>query len=347
MDIENLLEEAIEAYQEPGPTPDEPEKGAAPEAADGKPVDETPEKKEEIEDKLDSIINSKYGGDRNKFVEGLYEQWNSTSKLAKEIKELKEQLVASSTTPDKEVEVSSPQLDWLNKQAAKLDSETKDRNNKLQGIISSYSQLERDIAKAEGELSRAEDLDKERIENKIEHLKDKLSAKKDKFDEYQERLANIELEKEAVSQNINWTKEQLKNERSQQLQKKVDEKEDQRNTVVEFVEAVKEHGIAFRIPKANLSHMANSIRGEIAVYLRSLGDDAPKIDINKAVKERVAAYAKAMGLGAAAPKVTMPGGAAVPPAKAPTSSQQGNDKIPKNAKEAAKMVDDVFAKFGI
>jgi hypothetical protein len=103
----------------------------------------------------------------------------------------------------------------------------------------------------------------------------------------------------------------------------------------------------FRIPKENLKHMANVIRGEIAIHLRKLGPDAEAIDMPKAVRERVAAYSKAIGRGGVAPKVTTttPKADAAPQVVA-GKVMPASDKV-KNAKDHDKYVNEVFKQFGL
>lgn len=346
-DFESLIDDAVNAYNESAePTSEVAEEVAAPqaqegEAADVKPEETTPEKQEE--DRLQALIDKKYGGDKDKFLDGLYESWNSTSKIAKELKELKAQLSRPADQPEEEG--TSPQLDWFNKQAAKLEKEEATKRGQINSLVQSSGKLAGEIAELKGELKRADELDAPAIKAEIRALEAKQEAKQEKYADILGRLEEIELEKENAKNSIEWAKGQLKEARKAQLRERVEEQDKQKATLVDFVDGIKEYGTAFRIPKENWQHMANSIRGEIAVYLRSLGDDAEAIDIKAAVKERVAAYSKAMGKGGVAPKVTLgktPTGTTAKPAGTTSSEPKVT-----NSREHAKYVDDVFKRFGL
>lgn len=354
--IDQMIGDAVASYNEPTAETTSAEGAGAEGAA---PSDQEPQaaKQEEVtpetvteaakgSTKVQELVDKKYGGDWDKFTDSLYEQWNSTSKLAKEIQDLKSQLTRKETPEEPEIDDKSPQLDLLNAHVAHIDSELKANETSQAKLIQAYGKLEKDIAKWEGKLEASDDLERPAIEDKLDRLR---SLKEGKEESYQEAVAKadrLKLEKQQAAANLQWAKTQLKQERQQQLQARAQEEAETRQTLSEFVEAIKTSASEFRIPKANLAHMANVIRGEIAVHLRKLGPNAEAIDMPKAVKERVAAYAKAMGLSSVAPKIT-PGKPGVPTKAATAPQVAPSDKKVKTAKDADAFATEVFKQFGL
>ena len=196
-------------------------------------------------------------------------------------------------------------------------------------------------------MEAADELDKPRLEDRIERLRGDLERKQEAYQDLIAVAQRLGLDKQQAQANIGWVKDQLKQVRQQQLLERVAEQNQQKETLSEFIGALQDAAKEFRIPKENLKHMANVIRGEIAIHLRKLGPDAEAIDMPKAVKERAAAYAKAMGRPGVAPKVTTP---ARPDPNRPNVAANvqipPSDKV-KTAKDHAKYVDEVFKQFGL
>ena len=129
-DIDQMIDAAVAAYVETPETTSEAPKGeegaALPDqdtqAATAK--DEAPEKAPEAakgSGKVQELVDKKYGGDWDKFHEALFDNWNKSSELTNEVRDLKQQLLKKPEPTPEPVEDKSPELDWLNAHVANLD----------------------------------------------------------------------------------------------------------------------------------------------------------------------------------------------------------------------------------
>lgn len=355
------LDDAIEAFNAgdeatpEGPTPDEPveaapdsdapaaddAEAAAPDDGDGK---EQPPAKGRSE-KLQKIIDSKFGGDEDAFTDSLYEQWNSGSRMRQELDEVKgalAQLVQQ--RPPESIPDDHPDLVEINEELTSLKDERK--SNSLAGtrLLNELGTLDREIAKLEGKAESAEDFEKQRLEQKILQLEVKKESLIGKWESSNKDDKRLERELKSAEKRLNQAKKDVSEKLvSEQRQQRADLQVKER-TLQEFFQNLEAAADENGIPKEARKHLANTVRGELVLFLRGLGPDEPDVDLPAAVKARVAAYAKAMNL--AKPKASTVGKekiqaqqtGKVPPqpgAPPPAAPKQGKQELKfKNAAEA-------------
>lgn len=109
--------------------------------------------------KLQKLIDSKYGGDEDKFADALYEQWNSSSRTHSAIEELK-QLINTSTQrqPEPEPLDKNPDIQWLNEQIGTLDAELEASEEERQGLVAEYNALKTELAVMKATQADARDI---------------------------------------------------------------------------------------------------------------------------------------------------------------------------------------------
>lgn len=97
-------------------------------------------------DRLQKLIDSK-GGDEEKFVEGLYESWNSVSRLSKELKELRDHISSQSQKPEPQEPLdANPDYQWLKSEIGALDEELEVIGTDRQEMVGEFNLLTTELA---------------------------------------------------------------------------------------------------------------------------------------------------------------------------------------------------------
>lgn len=167
-------------------------------------------------DPVQKLIDSKYKGDKQEFIKGLYEQWNSTSRMARKIEELEERLAQGTTpqpTPD-----SDKDIQWLTPRVQAIDFQLQTNVNRQNAIITEIDQLRVDSARLEGRIAATDDENaKDRFERQLDSLKNKIEGQRNEFFRLKNENFNLDREKYAASRMLE-EKQKLYEKRSHQEQ---------------------------------------------------------------------------------------------------------------------------------
>lgn len=297
--------------------------------------------------KLKKLIDTKYGGDEDAFVEGLHEQWKSGSQMSREIKELRElvsQMAATREDLSKVIE-AHPDVQWLNEQLSDLQAEGQAFDAEKREVLTRIGNADREMAKLEGQrAAETEPYEKQLLQNRIDALSDKKDTLSDKWRDIERREKQAKVAKREYERQLGLARKAVEAEEHNKKQQKQVEVQQQKDTLQEFFEAAESAAKRHGIPQANVKHMTTAIRGELALQLMGAGPEAEGIDITEAVNARVAAYAKAMRLKPAskpaAPANGTPAGKAIAGAARPAAP---NPNRPMTAKQAEAHIAKILA----
>lgn len=275
---------------------EESEEAAAPDST-AQAADETGEEEESApakgrSSKLQKLLN-KYGGDEDKLAEAIYESYNSGSRLKQELDELREQLedARKPATPQE-----SPDVAGIKEQISALDSEGSELVAEERGLISDHQKVSRDLARLEGKLEDADDLDKPRLTNML-HLKqlEERQLQKD-WKDLQSRKRRHVLERADLDKRLKKAEQESEAERARQTQSKAEERRGQQSFLADFRVAVDEAADDLGlVDDEDREYFHNVIKAEAIAYLRAQ-PDAPGIDPEEFVTARAKAFAKVAGL---------------------------------------------------
>jgi len=206
----DAVEAQLQAIVDSVSTPSTEEAAPVPDPAQAATIDDTPsleltEGGEEADEKpasssgddlVQKIIDSKYKGDRNAFVKGLYEQWNSSSRMAREIEDLKK-LVAERPTQTATPE-SDQDIQWLTNRSQALDWHQQNNQVRQNQIVTEIDDLRQKAAMAAGRIEASDD---DGYKAKQERIKDTYDRQlQDLRREWNDlKKANFEFDREKFS----------------------------------------------------------------------------------------------------------------------------------------------------
>lgn len=242
--------------------------------------------------KLQKLLD-KYGGDEDKLAEAIYESYNSGSKLRQELDELREQL-EEARKPEKPEE--SADVAGIKEQISALDAEGSDLVSEERTLIADHSKLSKDVAKLEGKLEDADELDKPRLQHQL-HLKqlEERQLQRD-WKDLQSRKRRHLLERGDLDRRLKRAEDESNAERARQAQSKAEERKGQQGFLADFRNAVDEAADELGLTKdEDREYFHNVIKAEAIAYLRAQ-PDAPGIDPEEFVAARAQAFAKVAGL---------------------------------------------------
>lgn len=145
-------------------------------------------------DALDNFITSKYGGDRGKFVEGLWNLMNAGSKQHSQIQELQAKLEQALTKPEPVVDVlDTEEGQGLKQQLTTVANRMTAANREQDQILGRVEKTREEIAELRGELKRAEDFEKVQIRQQISSKEGDLKAEERRFRELESSKEDHEL----------------------------------------------------------------------------------------------------------------------------------------------------------
>jgi hypothetical protein len=362
MDLIKIFPEQAEAAQtDEGSTP-EGTAAAAPEsdaqAADDAVAASEPAADGEGEEpteggsksKLQKLVDDKYQGDEDAFVDGLYQQWNSSADMAKELKELRQELSElRKPTAEPEAIADSPDIQWLTNQLEDVKAERAELGSKRTHLLQRMAKAEAEVNQLKGAMRNAEEFERKSLERDAAAAERESERLADQWNDLKREERRLDKDAKAYDIQLERARKAAQSQVQEQQRSRVEAVREQKESLETFVAAVKAEAKELGIPEKNLKHMANTIRGELFFYLQSMlakDPNAEGIDVAEAVKVRARAYAKAMGLerkagapaAAASPAPSTPGAKpnAAPPRK-PVATPS-----PKNKAEADAWVRQVF-----
>lgn len=246
---------------------------------------------------LQKLIQSKYKGDEQAFVDGLHEQWNSSSALAKEIQELKAKLESKA---EAEKALPNPDVELIAEEIASLEEEVVSNRSSQGDLVARGSKLKEDIAELKGERKRADELDQEKIDAKIAAKTEKLDALSKEWLDLEKANKKLTLEKSRTTRKLEKLREDSKpskeETKSNNNSNSNPSPEEAKQVVQVFGQAIKESMEENKLLKEDEEHFYNVVRAEITHYMRTLSPDSQEaingVDIPAFVKARMAVHAK-------------------------------------------------------
>lgn len=191
-------EEVATAAGETPVTESEPTaQGDAAVEGDGKPK----------QDPVEEFIAKKYGGDRSKFVEGLWNLQNSGAANYKELQELKK--ILSERLPEKAHD--EPAIDplettddgtWLKQQLTAVDSGIAEAQSEQQHVLQGLAALRERTAEIRGELKKADDFDKSALRQELAQVQTQLTGAEDRWRSLEREKGRSSMEKQRIALQI-------------------------------------------------------------------------------------------------------------------------------------------------
>jgi hypothetical protein len=263
-------------------------------------------------DPIEQLLNTKYGGDKEKMVNGLHETWRSGAELAKINKELQAKLdaieqklgMAGTTTPASTPATPEPvvapeiqeNIKWFDQEIASLAKESETAATRQNELVTLGRTLQTSLLREEGKLEIADDLDKAGIEARINQIKAEINAHAQEWRSLENRKRESEyntrkykLDKRDAESRLAYAKEQ---EAEKQRLVGVQQETILRQFFVDFAEGAAEAGIPEDQDVRN--HLVNIVRAEAAYVLSNMAPGQP-FDLKAFTKARVAAHAKVFG----------------------------------------------------
>ncbi len=305
MSLEEAASSADDAEETPSSSPEtEPEteldaaqSEEAQASSEDKPESNKPAQTSEAEEpgrssKLQKLIDSKYQGDEDKFAEALYEQWNSSAALARELKEtkaliveLKEQAAVKPPEPEPLLETDED-YKALSEELQTLDHDLERNATLRSGLIEKFNKAETRISELRGELKYAPDPDK--TERELERLLSQQAKLSQDWETTLREDKAISREQKALLKELKTQERRIKESRAEQRQRSQTDSEEQRVFLQVFTEAV-DDAIRERGLETNSKireHLLNTIKAEAIIFLQSGGTELP----DNFVQQRAEAY---------------------------------------------------------
>lgn len=241
--------------------------------------------------KVQKIVDSKFGGDWDKFVDSLYEQQNSAARLKEELDEIKTILKTPPPVEvSDEIEEDHPDLAWFVNQSTAFDAEKQTNNQRIASVLIEIGKVDKNVARTEGELLRADPEEKSSLENKKYQFEARLESLYDKWESLKSKDGDINQKINSLDRQRKDAEKQIKAEKVQQQRQESSRIANQAKTVDIFEAAVVTEAEAHGLPEDARKHMGEVIAAEASYYLRSLPPNTPAIDIPTFVKSRAEAY---------------------------------------------------------
>lgn len=255
---------------------------------------------------LKKLIDTKYGGDQEKFLAGIYEGWNSTSRLAEQLEGLQQKLLEQTQKAEEPPDPAtlSPEIPRIEKRLQSIDVKLNTTIQKMNGLVGNANQINLEIAKLAGMREKADEYDRGKYEDQIQRLEDRKTSLREKYESLSDINEQLREEQTYLADQLGDIRKQVEGRWSQQQREKLEEAQAATafkvQTVQDFMASIEEEASTYGVEAGSkrFDHMAGTIRAEITQYLRSLPEDAPAIDIKAFVKARAKEYADALGVSA-------------------------------------------------
>lgn len=249
--------------------------------------------------KLDKLLG-KYGDDPDKMVDAYFEQANSMSKLAGELREIKEQLVAKKEDPKAEAEYvnNDSEVKEYATELASLDTEVKAVQQTQTAMVADFGKLDKQIARLEGELERASVEDRSEIREKLNDAKADMKSLQRDWKDAQRELLRLANQQRTVARQFRTAEANAKVRRESEIQRESDRAQAQVVTQQEFLGTIEGEAAKYGLKTDSKTYMIvqQAIKERIVSVLRSMPKGSPPINLPNAVKSLMAEYAEELEL---------------------------------------------------
>lgn len=288
---------------------------------------------------------AKYGGDKDKMAQAVWDSYNSTAQLYDKLQNIEKYIVGQQTPQVDENQLiqQDPQVQRLMRQfngvKGRLDSIEAGQTT----LISEYGKVVNEIQYLKGALSKADvdakaelQQDLREATRKQEQLQERLSTSRERAEELRERLNEIADQGKAAEADVRT--------RAQQQRQQAEAEIAARQTVRgEFADAMTKEAERYGVTpdSKQFKLLFRSVNNDIVSFLSKLPDGSPAIDIPEAVEHFMAEYADAMGLKAKFQKAsTLKRSITTSSPKAGTAPTRIEPKPPKDGRWTRAFVED-------
>lgn len=267
---------------------------------DGKAKDpEKPQEKPAEADPVQALIDTKYGGDRQKFVDGLHEQWKSASKLHDEVRQLKEALLTAKQEPE-EIDLSThPDISRLETRINSYDSEIKEHQQEQQRLIAEANKYQTEIYKLQGKLDVKEDpLEKRELQADIRERERSIRDLAKEYKDADASIRKLKNDKESLSEQREAVESKIHQAQQQKLTQELANKQYQVQELDKFNKAVDAESKDYGIDGELKEYLRGLLKSEASYFIRNLPPDQTEgIDLPEFVKARLKVHAGMLKLG--------------------------------------------------
>lgn len=311
--------------------------------------DETPDEDDDVEDDdydeddeedapakgrspaFDKLL-AKYGGDHDKMADAYFEQANSSSKLHRELQEIKEMVSKQQEDPKKVEEFinNDPYVKEVQEEAASTQAEVQRIQQEQYALISVYNGTEKEINSLQGELKRADEVDAVAIR---QELSEKRAQMKDALREFNGNKRELT----GLDRTLRGINRQLREARTQ-AQARLDNERTARQTATATGQAAsRDFGIALNSEAERYGLKPNSqqykfvrtvIRDRLINHMSQMDPDDPAIDMAEAVEYLMGEAADNLGLKPKFQKVSNMKHKTSTPRRNATGTKTGGKKPP-------------------
>lgn len=220
---------------------------------------------------LQKIIDTKFGGDEDKFAASVYEQQNSTARLYEELQELKKALPTKEEAPPTPEE--HPDLGWVNQEITSLQAETEQNRLRQEALVTEGRSKREEILQLKGEMRRADDIDKKELQQQINLVESELSRMNSEWRDLDKSNRRLASEQRDLARRKELAEREVISAREEQRTQAIKDKEDQVQELQKFEKAVsevaKDNGLT---DKEVIDDMYETARAKAALYIRINGE---------------------------------------------------------------------------
>lgn len=165
--------------------------------------------------KLQKLIDSKYGGDEDKFADGIFESWNSASRLHDEVRQLRQELAAKQAPPPPPLE-DHPDYQWLNSEVKAIEEDKAQNQQVKERYTKVYRELETELAVLKA--TNAPVAERRAIESQMITLSERYEDKEREDRRLDRQRAQLTRQLEAAKTQLMSSRERQEYEKQQTVQ---------------------------------------------------------------------------------------------------------------------------------
>lgn len=247
--------------------------------------------------KLQRLIDSK-GGDEEKFADGIFETFNSLSRMRKELDDLKSQVTSRIDVEEEEVPIEHPDLSDYKELASSLDAQINSNRSRRDELILEARELDIKIARLEGKAELADNIERPNLLQELSNLKADRRAVEREYYDVKDRLNKDAVERKTLDKRIKAAEREIEAYRENKRAERQSEESFKKEQRKIFFDAIEEQFKIYGISdEETRDYMANTIRAEAYTFL--VREDGPAIDFREFVAARAKVFAKIHKIGKA------------------------------------------------
>ena len=300
------------------------------------------------DDPIQAIIDKRYGGDRAAFAASVYERDNAAADMARQMAEMRVKLDQITSEPAaradreevlKEAVSSSQVVQALDQEVQSIDADIKIIPTFQQQIMQRAGTIQGDIRKIEGQLLKADDVDKPDLRADLNDLKSELRALDVQFTTNEREAKSLSIAKARLLRERASAVDSVRRSMEEQERSTRDQAVYNRTQLTTYSAAFDQIAAAHNIQGDQATILKDLVRSKLSDWLISLGESAEEVDIPEATQKVFDAYARAFGVRPAGPRRASVSPAA-PARRAPITAAR---VAPSDGSYRAPALDDVLS----